>query len=92
MSSGRTLWDELCHRYSRGVDTVRGWQRAWEALAPFIDAARAEHVRGLLVIQEKEARWWRSACLLYFQTFSKRPLPEGLEPLEGTLAEYRAIR
>ena len=92
MSSGRTLWDELCHRYSRGVDTVRGWQRAWEALAPFIDAARAEHVRGLLVIQEKEARWWRNACLLYFQTFADRPLPEDLEPLEGTLAEYRAIR
>ena len=92
MSSGRTLWDELCHRYSRGVDTVRGWQGQWEALAPFIDAARAEHVRGLLVIQEKEARWWRSACLLYFQTFSGRPLPEGLEPLEGSLEAYRAIR
>ena len=41
MSSGRTLWDELCHRYTRGVDTVRGWQRTWETLAPFIDAARA---------------------------------------------------
>jgi len=49
-------------------------------------------VRGLLVIQEKEARWWRNACLLYFQTFSKRPLPDGLEPLEGALETYRAIR
>ena len=37
----------------------------------------------LLAIQEREARWWRNACLLYFQTFSRRPLPAGLEPLEG---------
>jgi alpha-glucuronidase len=92
VSSGRTLWDELCHRYSRGVDTVRGWQRVWETLAPLIDAVRAEQVRALLAIQEKEARWWRNACLLYFQTFSKRPLPDELEPLEGSLETYRAIR
>ena len=31
-------------------------------------------------------------CLLSFQTFSKRPLPAGLPPLEGSLAEYRAFR
>ena len=46
----------------------------------------------LLAIQEQEARWWRNACLLYFQTFSRRPLPAGLEPLAGTLDDYRQIR
>jgi alpha-glucuronidase len=49
-------------------------------------------VRRLLAIQEQEARWWRNACLLYFQTFSRRPLPAGLAPLEGSLAAYRKIR
>jgi alpha-glucuronidase len=89
-SSGRTLWDELCHRYDRGVAAVRGMQATWEAAAPFIDRARHDHVRRLLAVQEQEARWWRNACLLYFQTFSRRPLPAGLAPLEGTLDEYRA--
>jgi len=91
-SSGRTLWDELCVRYSRGVDAVRGMQATWDAAAPFVDGARHAHVRRLLAIQLQEARWWRNACLLYFQTFSRRPLPDGLEPLAGTLAAYRAIR
>ena len=91
-SSGRTLWDELCHRYDRGVDAVRRMRTTWEAAAPFVDAARHKHVRHLLAIQEYEARWWRNACLLYFQTFSGRPLPAGLPPLEGTLAEYQSIR
>ena len=91
-SSGRTLWDELCHRYSAGVDAVRRMGATWDAAAPFVDAARHQHVRRLLGVQLQEARWWRNACLLYFQTFSRRPLPAGLEPLEGTLEAYQQIR
>jgi len=91
MASGRTLWDELVDRYSRGVAKVRSMQATWAAQEGRVDAERFEQVRVFLAIQEKEARWWRSACLLYFQTFSKRPIPEGYEPLEGTLEEYEAI-
>jgi alpha-glucuronidase len=89
--SGRSLWDELCLRYQRGVDAVRGMQRTWASLAPFVDAERFEHVRALLVIQEQEARWWRDACVLYFQTFSRRPVPPGCEPAEKALSEYIAL-
>ena len=92
MDSGRTLWDELCHRYQVGVDAVRAMQRAWDTLEQFVDPARFEHVRTLLRIQEKEARWWRDASVLYFQTFSQRPIPSGYEPAERTLAEYIAIQ
>jgi len=92
MRSGRTLWDELCHRYSAGVDAVHRTQATWDALVAHVDSARHGHVRRLLAIQEQEARSWRNACLLYFQTFSRRPLPSGLPPLEGTLAEYQSIR
>jgi alpha-glucuronidase len=89
--SGRSLWDELCLRYQRGVDAVRGMQRTWASLAPFVDAERFEHVRALLVIQEQEARWWRDACVLYFQTFSRRPVPPGCESAEKALSEYIAL-
>ena len=92
MASGRTLWDELCHRYQVGVDAVRAMQRTWDTLKPFVDPARFEHVRVLLRIQEKEARWWRDASVLYFQTFAQQPLPPGYEPAEKTLEEYMAIQ
>jgi alpha-glucuronidase len=91
MHSGRTLWDELCHHYSAGVEWVECARKTWDDLAGFVDGARFEHVRALLAIQEKEARWWRNACLLYLQTFSRRPLPTGLPPLEGTLEKYQKV-
>ena len=92
MESGRTLWDELVVRYSRGVETVRRMRETWRSLEGKIDSGRYEQVRAFLAIQEKEARWWRDACLLYFQTFSGRPIPEGYEPPEHTLEHYRAVR
>ncbi len=88
MASGRTLWDELCYRYNRGVKTVREMQRSWDTLAQHIDPARFEHVRALLSIQEHEARWWRDACLLYFQTFSQLPIPAEYEQPAETLDLY----
>jgi alpha-glucuronidase len=88
MKSGRTLWDELCLTYQRGVDSVRGWQATWAALEGSIDPERHAHVAALLRIQERDARQWRDACLLYFQTFSKRPRPAGVEPPEHDLDYY----
>ncbi|KAA3437687.1 alpha-glucuronidase family glycosyl hydrolase [Rufibacter hautae] len=89
--SGRTLWDELCYRYSGGVDSVRAMQKTWNSLAGQVDKERYEQVKQYLDIQEKDARWWRDACLLYFQTFSKRPIPQELEKPQGTLEEYMKI-
>jgi alpha-glucuronidase len=91
MGSGRTLWDELCQRYDAGVESVRGMRESWSDLAPYVDLERFEHVAELLAIQEKEARWWRDACLLYFQTFSKRPFPDDCEPPQGSLADLMRI-
>ncbi len=92
MTSGRTLWDELCLRYQGGVDAVRHMRAVWQTLGARIDPARAEHVKVLLGIQEQEARWWRDACLLYFQTFSKLPLPTGCEPPAGRLEDFRLLK
>jgi alpha-glucuronidase len=92
MASGRTLWEELVLRYHRGVEAVRRMQATWEGLQGRVDVERHEQVRAFLAIQEKEARWWRDACVLYFQSLSGRPLPEGLERPEHDLEFYRAIR
>jgi alpha-glucuronidase len=90
MKSGKTLWDELALHYQRGVDWTRSTRKRWDALAGFIDAERHAEVAKKLAIQERDAIWWRDACLLYFQTFSKRPLPEGVEKPAKTLEEYKA--
>jgi alpha-glucuronidase len=90
MRSGRTLWDELALSYQRGVDWVRGAGRSWEALSGAIDAERHAAVARKLAVQERDAVAWRDACLLYFQTFSKRPLPAGVEPPRKSLEEYKS--
>lgn len=92
MRSGRTLWEELCFMYNRGVERVRKMQADWDELAPLIDPARFEHVRALLRIQEREARWWRDACLLYFQSFSRMPIPDVYEQPDQTLQYYRNLK
>jgi alpha-glucuronidase len=90
MKSGKTLWDELCLAYQAGVEWVGRARATWEALAVFVDRARFDEVRALLAMQESEAAWWRDACLLYFQTHSRRPFPPGIPAPSKTLAEYRA--
>ena len=88
MRSGRTLWDEIALHYQKGVDSVRAWQKTWTSLQGSIDPEQFAHVQSLLGVQEEEARRWRDACLLYFQTFSKMPLPAGVEKPVQTLEEH----
>src|SRR5436190_11046295 len=92
MASGRTLWDELCYKYYSGVDSVRWMQKTWNDLRNYIDEERFEQVKMLLAVQEKEAAWWRNACLLYFQTFSKMPIPLNYEKPDHDLEYYEALK
>jgi alpha-glucuronidase len=93
LHSGRTLWEELCHKYYAGTDSVRWMQKCWEALhGSGIDEERWQQVKMLLSIQEKDAVWWRNACLLYFQTFSRQPLPAGVEQPDHTLDYYKKLQ
>jgi alpha-glucuronidase len=92
LKSGRTLWDELCYRYNSGVDSVRWLQAEWEKSAAIVDKERFELVKSLLAEQEANARMWRDACLLYFQTFSRLPMPEQYERPENTLDYYMKVR
>ena len=91
MASGRTLWDELGERYCRGVEFVRSMERTWQTLAGHVDHERFEETRAFLAIQEKEARWWRDASVLYFQTFAKRPIQDACGAPEHSLEYYMSI-
>ncbi|HEX6924586.1 MAG TPA: alpha-glucuronidase family glycosyl hydrolase [Longimicrobiaceae bacterium] len=91
LRSGRTLWEELCYRYNLGVEQVRGMQRLWDSMQGKVDEQRFADVRAFLAIQEKEARWWRDAVLLYFQQFSRMPIPEEYERPEHTLQYYMGL-
>jgi len=91
VNSGNTLWDEMAFRYQNGVDDVRKMQQTWDSLSGYLDSERFRYVESLLGIQEKEAVWWRNSCLLYFQTFSQMPIPDGVEQPNKTLEYYMKI-
>ncbi len=92
LRSGHTLWEELLAHYQAGVDTVRWMQRTWDGLDGLVDADRFHRVQGFLRIQEAEARWWRDASVLYWQSFSHLPLPPGYEAPAHPLDWYRQLR
>jgi alpha-glucuronidase len=76
MKSGRTFWDELCHRYDAGVAYVTAMRAQWETLKGLVDEERVAAVRWKLQQQESDAAEYRDVCVKYFQTFSGLPVPE----------------
>jgi len=92
LASGRTLWDELVHRYNEGVDTVRAMRRSWDGVRASVDPQRFAEVASFLAIQDREARWWRDAVLQYFQTFSRLPIPARYEQPAQPLGYYMSLR
>ncbi|MCB9266616.1 MAG: alpha-glucuronidase, partial [Lewinellaceae bacterium] len=91
LSTGRTLWEELCLHYHQGAAEVGRLKKKWESIKEFIDKERYRQVSMHLEIQEKEARWWRDACLSYFRAFSEMEIPSGLEQPGHTLEYYRSL-
>ena len=81
MRSGRTLWDEICLHYDRGVSQVEGFQKTWKKLKPYVCRTLWDEVATKLDIQKHDAEWWRDACVGYFQTQSRWPLPDDVRPL-----------
>jgi alpha-glucuronidase len=89
LSSGRTLWDELCTRLYTGADSVVWMQKQWDIARGSLDSQIYTDVAQLLKVQHREAIWWRNAWVLYLQTFSKQPIPAGFEPPKQTLDEVK---
>lgn len=92
MKDGKTLWDELCYTYDSGVKKVRDYQKVWDRMEPYIDKQRFADVQSKLRIQSKDAVWWKDACLLYFQTFSKKQIPYDIERPVHELEDLKKIK
>lgn len=86
-----TLWEHLCRHYQNGVETVVFMQRLWNSCRANVPADVFEHISQHLDIQARDAEWWRDACLLYFQTFSKQPLPDFVDQPKHDLEYYKSI-
>jgi len=92
LRSGRTLWEALLAHYQAGVDTARWMRRTWDGMADLVDPERFRRTQAFLHIQEAEARWWRDASVLYWQSFSHLPLPPNYETPAHDLDWYRRLR
>ena len=79
VKSGRNLWDELCYDYDKGVMQVRAFQKTWDKLQPYADTQRFKEVQSKLRRQCLDAQVWKDGCLLYFQQFSRMPIPFDIE-------------
>lgn len=92
LANGEILWDEMVRRYYQGAADVAHMASEWQTLKADIDPLLHQQVAMSLAIQTQEALWWRNACVLYFQQFSQRPLPKGLEPIKETLEYYQSLQ
>lgn len=72
----QNLWQRLAWHYDRGIREADAFVKAWESVKPYVDAGRWQRQLELFERQAADARWWKDACLLYFQTFSRQPWPQ----------------
>ena len=92
LKNGQTLWNGMALKYQEGVDEVATMQTTWNKMGNYMDKTRFKEVQMLLNIQYKEAKWWRDACLLYFQQFSGKELPKGVEKPTQTLEYFESLK
>jgi alpha-glucuronidase len=92
LKNGETLWNGMALKYQEGVHQVGDMITTWESVKSHVDDQRFNEIEMLMHIQLKEAKWWRDACLLYFQQFSKQPLPEGVEKPTQTLEYFKSLK
>ncbi|MDT0643555.1 alpha-glucuronidase family glycosyl hydrolase [Zunongwangia sp. F363] len=92
MKNGKTLWYNMASKYQEGVEEVEDMTETWNNMEQYVDEERFEKVSMLLQIQLKEAKWWRDACLLYFQQFSNMEMPEFIPEPAHTLEYYKNLK
>jgi alpha-glucuronidase len=90
MKNGRTLWQELCYKYDKGVQQVRGFQKTWDRMEGYVDSTRFHSVQRRLRSQLTNAILWKDGVLQYFQLFSRQPIPYDIERPVNNLDEIIA--
>lgn len=91
MKSGRTLWEEMVYLYDLGVQETDEMLDKWNGIANRCDPALFSQVQSHLRIQQKEATWWRDACLAYFQSIHQLPYPPFSHPPKYPLDYYQNL-
>jgi alpha-glucuronidase len=91
MKNGRTLWDDLCYHYETGVLQVREFQKVWDEVEPYVDTQRFSEVQSKLQRHYRDAQIWKDACLLYFQQYSRLPMPYDIERPVNDLKDLMKI-
>lgn len=71
LKSGRTVYEEMEYRYTRGVQEVEDFIRIWQDQKDQIDEQRWNEVQARLDHQLENAKKWRQVCLDYFGSFTK---------------------
>ena len=71
LKSGRTVYEEMQYRYTRGVNEVEDFIRIWNEAKPYIDDLRWQEVDARLQHQLENANLWKNTCLDYFGSFVK---------------------
>lgn len=82
LGSGRTIWDEICLHYDKGISEVEDFIRIWSGVRRYVDKERWEAVMERLLVQEKDARRWGDACVQYFGKFSGMQVPADVRVAE----------
>ncbi len=91
MQSGRTMWQELCHRYATGAARAARYQHVWADARPYVNSAIWTDVNRRLVTQARDAQWWKDACVLYFSQFSGQAPTLEVYPIHHTLPDLKII-
>ena len=92
LNNGKTLWDNLALKYQEGVNQVIDMKNSWSGLRKDIDPTIHKEVSMMLDIQLAEARWWKDACLSYFNSFAMKKYPLGVEPPKHSLEYYKTLK
>ncbi|WP_293908315.1 alpha-glucuronidase [Sphingobacterium sp. UBA5670] len=92
MRNGENFWNSLCYKYYSGVKEVREFQKTWDKIEAYVDPERFRFIQSKLKVQALDAVWWKDACLLYFQTFSKMPIPYELDRPVHNLEDLKNIK
>jgi len=72
MKSGRTVYEEMEYRYTRGVHEVEDFIRIWQEAKPYIDEQRWQETDQRMQHQLENAKQWQKVCLDYFGSFTKQ--------------------
>lgn len=91
LTTGNSLWEELCLRYYSGVRQSESYIQSWQSVKPYVDQEVYTHIENKLKRQTWEAEWWKDACLLYFKTYSNQRIPAQYPGIKRSFEEVKNL-